>query len=109
MSAEITDWRGLRKNTLRGFATVKLPTIRLEIRDCAVHQFNGRTWVSMPARPMVDQSGNPVMNERTGKQDYFSFLRFTTRDAHDQFERQVIAELRRLHPDALDPDQGPFE
>jgi hypothetical protein len=111
MSIEITEWKPVRKNTLRGFLNALLPTIRLEIRDCAVHQFGTRTWVSLPAKAMTAKDGLPILNERTGKQDYFAFLRFTTRGAHDQFERQVIAGLLARHPDALDddtPDRGIF-
>jgi len=41
MAIEITDFRTHKKNTLRGFITVRLTTIGLEIRDLAVHEKNG--------------------------------------------------------------------
>jgi hypothetical protein len=41
------------KNTLRGFFTVAFPS-GLIIRDCMLHEKNGKRWVSLPAREYTD-------------------------------------------------------
>jgi hypothetical protein len=101
MGIVIQKFRPVSKNTLVGFVDVQMTTIRLIIRDIAIHCFDGRGWISLPANPMVERDGTPIINARTGKQDYFAFLRFDTRDAHDSFERQVLAALREAHPEVF--------
>jgi hypothetical protein len=39
------------KNTLRGFATVKIAELHLIINDVAIHTKNGQTWAQLPSRP----------------------------------------------------------
>jgi hypothetical protein len=97
----IQKFRPLSKNTLRGFADVQMTNIRLVVRDIAIHCFDDRWWISLPAKPMVERDGTPIINARTGKQDYFAFLRFDTREAHYQFEQQVLAALREAHPEVF--------
>jgi len=58
VSIACTDFRPFHRNTLRGFATVKLPDLRLTIRDIAVHQHtSGSRWAQLPAKPMIDNAG----------------------------------------------------
>jgi hypothetical protein len=51
MPIEIVDFRPFEKNTLRGFATVRLTGVNLEIRDITIHEKNGNRWVSLPSKP----------------------------------------------------------
>jgi hypothetical protein len=97
----ITKFRAVAKHTLVGFFDATLTNVQLSIRDIALHRFDERYWISLPARPMFAADGTPIINARTGKQDYFAFLRFTTRSAHDSFERQALAALRQTHPEAF--------
>ena len=78
MPVIVKSFRAVERNTLRGFADITLINVRLTIRDVAIHYFDpDRWWVGLPARPMVEKDGTtPVLNPRTGKQDYFAFLRF---------------------------------
>lgn len=50
MAVEIISFRSYEKNTLRGFLTVRLTNIGLEIRDMTLHQKNGSRWVALPAK-----------------------------------------------------------
>jgi hypothetical protein len=101
MGIVIEKFRPVVKNTLRGFIDVQMTSIRLVVRDIALHYFHDHWWVSLPAKPMFATDGTPIINVRTGKQDYFAFLKFDTREAHDSFERQVLAALREAHPETL--------
>jgi hypothetical protein len=89
------------RGTLRGFADVQMTTIRLIIRDVAVHCFDDRWWVSLPGRPMVNPDGSPILNPRSGKPDYFNLVRFDTRIAHHQFEQQTLDALCQSNPEVF--------
>ena len=47
-----------RRNTLYGFATVRLPELKLCIHDVAQHQYaSGARWAALPAKPVIDRNG----------------------------------------------------
>jgi hypothetical protein len=64
MSITCEKWVPPRANTLLGFADVLLTQTHLKIYDCAIHEKNGRRWVSLPGRPMVDREGVVLRDER---------------------------------------------
>ena len=47
---QISDWRPYRRNTLRGFLTVRFP-FGLSVRDVTVHSNGTRRWIGMPGKP----------------------------------------------------------
>jgi hypothetical protein len=96
-------WTPRRTNTLRGFADVLLTQTYLRIRDVAVHEKDGRRWVSLPARPMIDRDG-AVLRDEQGKTRYAPILEFTDREASDEFSRACIAAVLAQFPGALDGD-----
>jgi hypothetical protein len=88
-----TDFRPLRRNSLRGFAIVHIDELKLTIHDIAVHQHDhGARWVSLPAKPVVDRDGSP---KRTGdgKIEYVKLFSFDNRAVADAFSSAVIAAL----------------
>jgi hypothetical protein len=95
----ITDWRAVRKNTLRGFVVVELPS-GLTVRDVSIHQKNGKSWASLPARPLLDTEGRQVRSD--GKPQYAAMLQWRDRGLSDRFSAAVIAALLAARPDALD-------
>jgi hypothetical protein len=107
MGIVIEQFRPVAKNTLVGFIDIRMTNIRLIVRDLALHRFGERWWVSMPGKPMVERDGTPIINARTGRQDYFAFLRFDTRTAHADFERQVLAAMRERHPEVFAEEMAP--
>lgn len=93
-------WRALHKNTLQGFATVRVAEMRLTIHDVAVHEKNGKRWAQLPSKPWV-QDGAVVTND-DGKVIYSPILEFDGRDVSDAFSRAVIDAVQRYKPEALD-------
>lgn len=87
MAIEIISFRKLEKNTLRGFLTVRLTNVGLEIRDCTVHEKASKRWIVLPARQYTDKDGE----ERWALINYFyddgRFHQFTkvTLKALDKF------------------------
>ena len=98
----ITEWRPMRKNSLLGFCSVRMPS-GMQIADNSVHQRDGKLWVSPPGKPQLDRDGVAIRDATTGRIKYGPIVTFETKAIGDRFSSQVIAALRRGFPDAL-PD-----
>lgn len=97
---EIVEWKSMRRNSLLGFATVRL-RMGLIIADITIHSSNGKRWASLPSRPMVDRDGNAMRDRATGKIRYSPILNWSDRDTADRFSAAVITALEAAHPQDL--------
>ena len=101
LTVKITEFRAVRRNTLRGFATVLIPEMHLSIHDIGVHQHdNGKRWVSLPAKPVLDRDGNPTRTSE-GRIEYARLFSFDSRAVSDAFSAAVIAAVVEFDPAAL--------
>jgi hypothetical protein len=91
-------WRPVRKNALRGFAAVELPS-GLTIVGIPIWVTRGKAWCSLPSKPVLDSEGRHV--EVSGKKQYALVLRWRSRDLADRFSAAVVELIRRAQPDAL--------
>lgn len=98
LAVECVAWRPLERNTLRGFADLQIPALRLTIRDCPVHRQGERRWVSLPAKPHLDRSRELVRDD--GKIRYVPVLEWDNRDVGDAFSRAALEAIERAggHP-----------
>jgi hypothetical protein len=96
----LVAWRPLVKGGLRGFATVELP-IGLRLIDCPVLISNGKAWVNLPSKPVLDREGWQK-TDPNGKPAYTAILQWRSRELSDWFSEVVIATIRRIYPGALD-------
>jgi len=55
----LETFKALRKGALVGFATVRLPN-GLLIGDCPICTSHGKTWASLPSKPILDRDGRHV-------------------------------------------------
>jgi hypothetical protein len=85
MGLEITKFRAVDKNTLRGFLSVRMGNMGLEIRDIAVHEKNGSRWLQMPSRPYTDNQGATK---------YAFILDWFDTDKKAQFEAEVFRLMK---------------
>jgi hypothetical protein len=85
---EITKFRQCQKNTLRGFLSVRLSQVGLEIRDISLHEKNGKQWLAMPSRPYEDSQGN---------RKYSFVLDWFDQERKTQFEAEVFRLLEAGH------------
>lgn len=104
----LVEWRSVRKNSLIGYATVRIRLRELEleliINDCPVHTSHGSTWATLPGRPQVDKAGLPIRNEK-GRQKYQPFAKWSNRAVTDRFSEAVVRAVIHAHgPAALDGD-----
>ena len=103
----LLGWKELRRNTLRGFATVRLGR-SLKIADVAVHCSHGKRWASLPGKPMLDRDGNPKRNE-AGKVVYSPVLEWSDKETADRFSGGVVELVERAHPGATTAAAGDLE
>jgi hypothetical protein len=104
LSVTCADWRPLHRNTLRGFARVRIAELDLTIHDVAIHEKNGRAWAQMPAKPWI-RDGQLVADD-TGKVQYSPILEFNRREVREAFSQRVIAAVINFAPQALDLTEG---
>jgi hypothetical protein len=94
-----TDFRPLRKNTLCGFAKVRINEMRLVIHDLAIHRKGDSRWAQLPAKPML-KDGAAIFKD--GKAQYTTILEFDHRDVRQAFSDRVIQAVLQVDSHALD-------
>jgi DNA-binding cell septation regulator SpoVG len=95
----VSDWKPLRKGSLRGFVTVSMPS-GMTVHEVSIMQSNGRAWASPPSKPMIDRDGR-VMLDDAGKRRYSPIIAFQSKEIRDRWSEAVIAALLAAHPEAL--------
>jgi hypothetical protein len=102
LDIECVSFRPLLKNTLRGFAVIRIPELHLIINDVAIHQKGKAHWAQLPAKPML-KDGQAVIDPETGKTKYVSMIasdHVGTRNAFSQ--RVAAAVIEHAGPQALE-------
>jgi hypothetical protein len=100
----LLGWKSLQRNSLRGFARIRLGTSMI-ISDVAVHCAHGRRWAQAPAKPQLDKDGNAKRDDK-GKVAYVPIIEWADREASDKFSEAVIAAVEREHPGATESTYG---
>ena len=95
----LVEFKPVRKGALRGFCTIRLPS-GLTIADVTICESHGRTWASLPSKPILDRDGRHV--EQDGKKRYQPILQWSDRETADRWSAAVVDLVRQHHPDALD-------
>tara|TARA_R110000822_G_scaffold132056_2_gene269194 strand:- start:2134 stop:2448 length:315 start_codon:yes stop_codon:yes gene_type:complete len=98
MPVVILEWKPLERNTLRGFAKIKLGA--LKIHDVAVHTKGDRSWAQLPAKPQMNADGTARRNN-DGKMQYTPVIEWETREASDRFSASVVAAINQANPGAI--------
>jgi hypothetical protein len=80
---QISEWKQVEKNTLRGFFTVTLPS-GMVIHKLSLHEKNGQRWIGLPAEKYVKQGGATA---------YTTLIEFSSRQIADNFRKQVLLAL----------------
>jgi hypothetical protein len=96
-----TAFRPLHRNTLRGFASITIAEMKLEIRDVAIHEKGDARWAQLPAKPQV-KDGALVKDATTGKVQYSVIMDFSDRRVRDAFSAAVVKAVLERDPRAFD-------
>jgi len=100
------EFKPVVRNTLRGFADIRIAEMRLDIKDVAIYAKGESRWAALAANPMIDRTGVVIRDATTGKIQYANIFEFTDRATRDAFSRAVIAAVLELVPDALEVKEG---
>ncbi|MFI4948007.1 MAG: hypothetical protein ACHQC9_04335 [Alphaproteobacteria bacterium] len=86
---------------MRGFATIELPS-GLVLHQCPVFRgSDGKAWVALPAKPVLDRDGRH-RHDINGKPQYAPVAEWRSRAIADRFSAAIIELVRTAHPGALD-------
>lgn len=99
MPVALLGWKPLHRNSLRGFACVRLGK-SLQIKDLPVHNSGGKRWVGMPGKAVLDASGNAKRTD-AGKVVYVPVLEWSDKDSAARFGEAVVAAIEAAHPGDL--------
>ena len=83
----------------QGHASVRLP-IGLKITDIPVCTSHGRTWASLPSKPILDRDRRHV--EEGGKKKYAVILQWGDRATADRWSDAFVDLVHQQHPGMLD-------
>jgi hypothetical protein len=92
----------VHRNTLRGFATIRIAEMRLEIRDVAIHEMGGSCWAQLPSKPQIPDG--ELMKDAMGKIQYTFLMDFDNRAVRDAFSRAAVDAVLQAFPDAFEPE-----
>ena len=94
----ISDWKPLRRGSLRGFATVSMPS-GMTVHEVSIMQSNGRAWASPPSKPMI-KDGKTIVDD-DGKTKYVPLIEFVSKSVRDRWSSSIVDALLAAHPEAL--------
>lgn len=97
----LLQWKPLVKNSLRGFASVELPSGLRILEIPILISSRGKAWAALPSKLQLERDGQP-RRDANGKLIYAPVLEWRDRDLADRFSAAVIALVDEKHPDAID-------
>jgi hypothetical protein len=99
VSATIEEFKPLSKNSLRGFAHVRMPS-GVIFHDVSIHNSSGAWWASPASKPQINRDGM-CLRGRDGKILYVPIVSFASRELREKFSNSIIEAMRTAHPEAL--------
>jgi hypothetical protein len=99
MRVIIDEFKSVRKNTLRGFVSAKMPSGMI-LRDMAVNTSHGKTWVTPPSIPLISRDGTPVLG-KNGKTVWKRLVDFENKELERLFSAAVLDALRVSYPEVF--------
>ena len=102
MAIECTDFQKAEKGCLKGYATLLLPTIGMEIKYCSFFEKGNQKWVSFPSKMIKDDEG-----EKT----FVPYISFKSKEIRDGFNKQAVHAIEnrtqiRADNMAMEASQG---
>jgi hypothetical protein len=102
MPVSLISWKSIQKNSLRGFAKVRVGKA-LVINDVSVHCSHGKRWASLPSKPLINADGTAKTGEN-GKVVYVPVMEWADRETAYSFSSGVIEAVEREHPGVTQAD-----
>lgn len=99
MPLALLAFKPMSRNTLRGFADVRLGKALL-IKEIPVHVSNGKAWASLPSKPVIKDGR--VATDDKGKVRYVPILEWADKESRDAFSEAVVDAVKADSPDAVE-------
>jgi hypothetical protein len=87
---EVIEFRELRRNSLLGFAKIRVAEWHLVISDVAIYEKDGRKWAQLPSKQLLDKNSGEPLRDADGKPRYVRLLQFDDRTISDRFSDSVV-------------------
>jgi hypothetical protein len=101
------EFQPVLRNTLVGFAAIRIAELRLAILDVAVHQKGDSRWAQLPAKPQVYCDGELVelVRDDAGRPQYIAMMKFDTPEIREAFSCAVVKAVMEHTPGAFETPQ----
>ena len=100
-SVNCLSFKPHRSGTLRGFASIHVPKMRLRIHGVALHQKDGRRWAQMPTQVMVRDG--QILRSDEGKPKYSDpLLEFDSPEIGYAVSDAIVQAVSDYAPRAFD-------
>jgi hypothetical protein len=99
----IISGKPIVKGALRFVGTIGLPFGSGELKIPGVMAFSahGKSWASLPSKPVLDQNG-VHRSDKSGKKAFAPFLEWSSKELRDRFSAAVVDLVKEQYPGALD-------
>ena len=101
LTLQCVGWKPLRRNTLAGFASIRIVDMRLTVIDVALHDKGTQRWAALPAKPIIDRDGVAKRDPPERKIAYAPMFDFDSAAVRSAFSDAAIAAVLEAHPDAF--------
>lgn len=98
LTCECLEWKPMRRNTLAGFAQIRIVELRITFIGVAVHNKGDKRWAAPPSKPWV-QEGKAVFKD--GKIQYSPIIEFDTDEVRRGFSDAVVKAVLDYEPQAF--------
>src|SRR5262245_23543123 len=99
LTLECVGFRPLQRNTLVGFAAVRISAMRLTILEVALHTKGEAQWAQLPSTAQL-RDGMLVRNEQ-GKTQFVAVLEYDTPGVRNAFSQAVVRAALEHDPQAF--------
>ena len=91
-----SDWREVVKNSLQGFCVLTLSPSGIVLRDCSLHERDGKRWIRLPGRPQLDSEGRHRKDPATGKALWLPVVEIKGKAERERFQNTALAAVDKL-------------
>ena len=95
------SFKPYRSGTLRGFASIDVPKMRLRVHSVVLHEKDGRRWAQLPSQPLV-RDGELVRDEAKKLKYSPPVLEFDDQDIARAFSDAIVQAVEVYDARAFD-------
>jgi hypothetical protein len=88
MTMIASGWRQHQSGSLRRFLCLQLQS-GICLNDCTLHEQNGKRWIGLPGKPVVDSEGRHGIGDN-GKRMWVPAVEIPSREVRDRFTAQAL-------------------